>query len=274
MNHLKTFSSYFINESVDIEKMEFEAYDNITVTKLPYSSYIEDNKTSFLKKITAISKDLGINPIWLMHTIYFYSEFDPKKTDNVAGTVGLITFAPDVAKLFINQDKGKTIITNDIYNMDNLEQLDLVKTYYKMWFDKLGIKSPKAGDFAAVTFYPGAIKKKDNWEFPDYVVSRNMDLFNAIGTDMEKNKENYYEYMENILNSEKEFKDKKGIELGYTSGAIMNPYDYEIKDDDDFYVDLVYSMEDPISRNSEGEEKEDEQREEDPNTEKAKQVDK
>ena len=80
--------------------------------------------------------------------------------------------------------------------------------------------------------------------------------------------------MENILNSEKEFKDKKGIELGYTSGAIMNPYDYEIKDDDDFYVDLVYSMEDPISRNSEGEEKEDEQREEDPNTEKAKQVDK
>ena len=274
MNHLKSFNSYFINESVDIEKMEFEAYDNITVTKMPYASYIEDNRTPFLKKITAIAKDLGINPIWLMHTINFYSEFDPRKTDNIAGTVGLITFGPDVAKLLINQDTGKTLITNDIYNMDNIAQLDLVKTYYQMWFNKLKIKSPKAGDFAAVTFYPAVINKKEDWVFPDYVINRNIDLFNEIGTDLERTKKNYYDYMERILNSEKEFKDKEGIELGYMTGAIMNPYDYDIKDADDFYADLTYAMEDPISRNSEGEEKEDDKRDEDPNTEKSKQVDK
>lgn len=258
MIHIKTFKIFTeTNESVRVEKMDFVSYDDITVTELPYINHIKDNRNPFLKKITALSRNLGINPLWLMHTIYKESGFDTKIMNNVSGTCGLLSFSPGFLKILINEETGKSLTPNDVINMDSLEQLDIIETYYRTWIDKLKIKSPvSVGDFASMTFYPGVVNKKNDWEFPEYVTEKNKELFDELDQYSKKSKQEYHKYISETLNNDSEYKERDQIKIGNITGAIMNPYDYENKDQEDFYKDLVDSLNDSLWREALEREKE------------------
>jgi len=82
MNHIQKFQDFKrLSESIRVQKMEPDSYMEQTVVALPYSEHIKENRQEFLKKLVTISKDLGIDPVWLLHTIFHESDFDPKKTD-------------------------------------------------------------------------------------------------------------------------------------------------------------------------------------------------
>jgi len=167
-----------LKESLRVERIDPSYYEKETVTYLPYSKYIKDSRNAFLKKLVKISEDLEINPLWILHTIFYLSKFDPKKQDKHTGAVGILSFFPEILKDFINSETGKSITPQDVLEMSSVEQLDLLNTFYKNWIELTGLKSPiLAGDFAALTFYPGVINKDMEWEFPDYVIEKNSDMF-------------------------------------------------------------------------------------------------
>ena len=129
--------------------------------------------------------------------------------------------------------------------MSNLQQLNLIKSFYQAWIQKMKLKSPIIpGDFAALTFYPDVIKKDWGWEFPDYVISKNPDLFEGFATEG-KTKKDYYNYIDRILNSEKEYTDSNINFLGNFSGAMIDPSTYGTKKPLELYKELVMSIEDP-----------------------------
>lgn len=248
MIHLKDFSSFSINESISVVKMSPTSYENETVKKLPYTNYIESNRNAFLKKLVRVAKDLKIDPRWLMHTIFHESRFDPKKTENLSGAVGLLKFFPNVLRNFVDTETGKTIKPNDVLEMTNVEQLDLVYYFYKTWFDRLRLKDPiSAGDFAAITFYPDLINKKMDFELPNFLVNKNYDMLKDLADLGKINKEKYYEYVEGILNSDKEQEDTNDDFFGNFSGAFADIYNYFSKDPLEYYEELLHSIEDPSS---------------------------
>lgn len=246
LKHIRSFHN-FLNESIRVDKMDPVSYADETVTALPYTNLIESNRQSFLKKIVRISEDLGINPIWLMHTIFHESRFDPKKKDNMSGAVGLLSFLPIVLSNFINTDTGKIITSNDVLQMTNLEQLDLVKSFYETWFDRMKVQKPVvAGDFAAITFYPAVIKKDWEWKFPDYVIEKNNKTFKSFPSDGGKTKKDYYEYIDQVFSNEEEYDDTNNYLLGNFTGAIAEPGSYKNKKPLEYYQELLTSIEDPI----------------------------
>jgi hypothetical protein len=248
MIHLKYFHKFnTINEATKVDKVDPVSYDNETVLSLPYTDLIEENRQSFLKKLVRISKDLAINPLWLLHTIFHESEFDPKKSDRISGAVGLISFLPEVIKNFIDEETGKSYTPNDILEMTNTEQLDIVKAFYSHWMERSKIKRPvSAGDFASLTFYPETINKDWEWEFPEFIVEKNPGLFKSFPSDGAKTKKEYYSYIDQMLNSEDAYDEDNSKFLGNFTGAILNPRSYEAKKPLEVYIDLIGSMEDPI----------------------------
>lgn len=246
MFHLKNFSNFcLLSESIILEKMPRAAYKNETVLSLPYTGLIKENRQDFLKKLVRISKDLQVNPIWLLHTINHESGFDPKKQDKLSKSVGILSFHPQVIENFIDGETGKGYKTNDVLQMSNVEQLDLVKSFYKTWFEKMKLKLPiVAGDFASLTLYPETIKKDWDWEFPSYVALKNPQIFEKFAP-TSRTKKDYYTYVEEILNSKKEYDINDGRYLGNFSGAFCEPSMYDVKKPLEFYKDLVMSIEDP-----------------------------
>lgn len=246
LKHLRNFQN-FLNESIRVEKVDPASYQDETVTALPYMNLIEDNRQAFLKKIVRISEDLGINPLWLMHTIFHESRFDPKKKDNMSGAVGLLSFLPTVLNNFIDTESGKTLTSNDVLQMSNLEQLDIIRSFYKTWFERMGLKKPiVGGDFAAITFYPAIIKKDWEWEFPDYVVEKNSQTFKAFPSNGGRTKKDYYEYIDQVFKNEKEHDDTNNYLLGNFTGAIAEPGSYENKKPLEYYRELLTDIEDPV----------------------------
>ena len=246
LKHLRDFKN-FLNESIRIDKVDPESYRDETVTALPYSKLIEENRQAFLKKIVRISDDLGIDPLWLMHTIFHESRFDPKKNDRMSGAVGLLSFMPLVIEKFIDTESGKTLTTNDVLQMSNIDQLDLIRSFYKAWFQRMKLKKPiVAGDFAAITFYPAVIKKDWEWEFPDYIVEKNNQMFKSFPSGGGKTKKDYYEYIDQVFGNEEEHDDSNNHLLGNFTGAIAEPGEYENKKPLEYYRDLLNSIEDPV----------------------------
>jgi hypothetical protein len=247
--HLKSFSTFqSIIESIRIERIDPVTYENETVTSLPYINYIKDNRQDFLKKLVRTAKDLNINPLWLMHTIFHESRFDSRKSDSVSKACGLLSFFPKVLRNFIDPETGKNLTPNDIIEMTNVEQLDVILSFYKAWIESMQIKDPiRPGDFSAITFYPSLIKMKMTWEFPQYVIDKNEEMFKSFER---KTKKDYYDYMESVLNSVEEYKDTDDYLLGEFSGAFAEPETYLSKKPLDFYEDVVMGSEDPtLSQN-------------------------
>jgi len=266
LKHLKDFKNFSLFESVRIEKMDPSTYDKETVTTLPYVNKIEENRQLFLKKLCKISEDLDIKPEWLLHTIFHESRFDPKYKDQMSRAVGLISFLPSILKIFINDETGKIITPNDVLEMNNIDQLDLVAAFYKMWFEKMKLKSPIiAGDFAALTFYPAVIQKDWSWEFPDYVVDLNIEMFKKFPSGVGKTKKDYYDYIDLVLNNNTEQDEDNDYILGNFGGAFAEPGVYNNKKPLEFYKDLLFSIQDPAQN-------QDLQAQDVENTEKSKQI--
>jgi len=246
LKHLKDFKNFSLFETIRIEKMNPSTYEKETVTTLPYVDKIEENRQLFLKKLCKISEELDIKPEWLLHTIFHESRFDPKYRDQMSRAVGLISFLPSILKIFINDETGKTITPNDVLQMSNIDQLDLVSAFYKMWFEKMKLKSPIiAGDFAAITFYPAVIKKEWSWEFPDYVVDLNIEMFNKFPSGVGRTKKDYYDYIDLVLNNNTEQDDDNDYILGNFGGAFAEPGVYSNKKPLEFYKDLLFAIQDP-----------------------------
>ena len=247
LKHLKDFKNFSLFETIRIEKMNPSTYEKETVTTLPYVDKIEENRQLFLKKLCKISEELDIKPEWLLHTIFHESRFDPKYRDQMSRAVGLISFLPSILKIFINDETGKTITPNDVLQMSNIDQLDLVSAFYKMWFEKMKLKSPIiAGDFAAITFYPAVIKKDWSWEFPDYVVDLNIEMFNKFPSGVGRTKKDYYDYIDLVLNNNTEQDDDNDYILGNFGGAFAEPGVYSNKKPLEFYKDLLFAIQDPL----------------------------
>ena len=246
LKHLKDFKNFSLFETIRIEKMNPSTYEKETVTTLPYVDKIEENRQLFLKKLCKISEELDIKPEWLLHTIFHESRFDPKYRDQMSRAVGLISFLPSILKIFINDETGKTITPNDVLQMSNIDQLDLVSEFYKMWFERMKLKSPIiAGDFAAITFYPAVIKKDWSWEFPDYVVDLNIEMFNKFPSGVGRTKKDYYDYIDLVLNNNTEQDDDNDYILGNFGGAFAEPGVYSNKKPLEFYKDLLFAIQDP-----------------------------
>jgi hypothetical protein len=246
LKHLKDFKNFSLFETIRIEKMNPSTYEKETVTTLPYVDKIEENRQLFLKKLCKISEELDIKPEWLLHTIFHESRFDPKYRDQMSRAVGLISFLPSILKIFINDETGKTITPNDVLQMSNIDQLDLVSAFYKMWFERMKLKSPIiAGDFAAITFYPAVIKKDWSWEFPDYVVDLNIEMFNKFPSGVGRTKKDYYDYIDLVLNNNTEQDDDNDYILGNFGGAFAEPGVYSNKKPLEFYKDLLFAIQDP-----------------------------
>lgn len=247
LKHLKTFTSFLrLNESIRIEKIDPITYENETVTALPYINYIKDNRQEFLKKLIKISKDLGIKPLWLMHTIFHESRFDTRKFNRITKESGLLSFFPKVLNNFLDQETGKNLKPKDILEMSNNQQLDIIYSFYNTWIEDMNIKNPiRPGDFAAITFYPALIKKSMDWEFPLFVVEKNHEFFKKFKSG-KKTKKDYYEYMEKVLNNEDEYSDSEDYLLGEFSGALVDPVTYSNKKSLEFYQDFIIGIEDPL----------------------------
>lgn len=247
MIHILKFQQFSkINESIRIEKMDPSFYERETVSSLPYSKYIGENRNAFLKKLVKVSDDLDIQPIWLLHTIFHNSKFDPEKIDKQTGAVGLLSFFPEVVKEFIDTETGKNLTSNDILEMSNVDQLDLIHSIYKSWIDNLNLDKPLApGDFASLTFYPAVIKKDWEWEFPEYIIEKNQDMFSNFPNPGGKTKKNYYDYIDQIFRNEDEFTDVNDSILGQLRGVFVSPGLLRTKKPLEYYKDLIASKEDP-----------------------------
>lgn len=246
LKHLKHFKNFSLLETIRVDKMDPSSYKMETVTVLPYTNLIEENRNSFLKKLIKISDELGIKPLWLLHTIFHESRFDPKYKDPMSGAVGLLAFLPSVLKNFINTETGKNYTANDVLEMSNIGQLDLIRAFYKAWFSEMNLKGEiSPGDFASITFYPETIRKDWKWEFPAYVIDKNVETFKNFPSDGGKTKKDYYEYIDSIFNSDSEQDDNNNYILGNFTGAFADPESYRSKKPLEYYRGILDSIEDP-----------------------------
>lgn len=115
--------------------------------KIPWT---ESEKKAFKQKVEEISKDLNINPNWLMAVMYKESAGSLSPSiQNSIGATGLIQFMPNTAKwLWTTIEKLK--------QMTAVQQLDYVKKYYEGWT----YNSMK--DLYLKTFFPVALNHSDN----------------------------------------------------------------------------------------------------------------
>lgn len=112
-------------------------------------------RTQFINKVRDISQYLGINPNWLMQVMKAESGINPKARNIQEGrviAVGLIQFTK-AANIGYSLDA--------IYNMDALQQLDLVRKYYTPYKGKM----KSYFDVYLVTFFPAAMGKGDDYVF-------------------------------------------------------------------------------------------------------------
>lgn len=115
-----------------------------------------------LRKVLEVSDILGINPNWLLATMYFETAktLSPSKTNNI-GSVGLIQFTRDKAGVEYKTIKGKKYLLSDIKKMSFEDQMDLVLAYY-LEVSK-GRRITSFVDCYLITFFPNAIGKPMNY---------------------------------------------------------------------------------------------------------------
>ena len=106
---------------------------------------IKSNKDAFLKKVSDVATALGIPPSWLMDVMYLESGFNEKAVNGI-GATGLIQFTKTTAT-----NLGYT--TGDLLLMTNVQQMDVVKSYFERAFKSYG-KAYSFDDLYCLVFYP------------------------------------------------------------------------------------------------------------------------
>lgn len=120
-----------------------------------------------IQKVITVSSELGINPNWLLAVMYFESAktFSPSIKNGI-GSVGLIQFTRDKAGLNYKTINGKRYLLDDLARMTFIQQIDVVKEYYKEVFRMLKItKVNSFVDLYLATFFPKAVNQSDNYIF-------------------------------------------------------------------------------------------------------------
>jgi len=243
MRRIYSFTQFeSLNESIEVEKIEPEKYSNETVPTLPFSTLVKDDKEKFLKKLTYISKQLGVKPEWFMLVMKEESGFNPQATNPNGGATGLIQFMPSTIKGYAIE--GKSLSTDDLRKMSALDQLDIVYAYYKAGMKMVGLsKFEKPGDFFAITFYPKLVKVSDGFVFPDNDIKQNQGLFAKIGGTTKKDYYDFYDKLvnnpTNIENAVKQFDDVKIT--GTSSPDQLGIFDQMLKELGDEVVSAVVS---------------------------------
>ena len=223
--YLQNFRTFYLYESAEVEQIKQEEYANETVPSLPFNNQVTTDKENFLKKLTFISKKLGIKPEWMMINIGQESGFKADIVNPNGGATGLIQFMPNTIKEYTDSNTKKTLTTEDLKKMSATQQLDVVYAYYKHGMELLGLqKFNEPGDFFGMTFYPKVIKESMDYKFPDNVITQNKSFFTRIGG---TSKRDYYAYCAKIANDPEAMKnatknfEKEGF-FGSASGANMD----------------------------------------------------
>lgn len=134
------------------------------------------NVTDFMNKVIQVSKNLDIDPLWLLAVMDSESHLD-STAQNTAHPVGggfatgLIQFIPSSAGMVYygkNYDVKKDAAagypqgrgaTEKLKNMSSIEQLDYVEKYFKSYIKNLN----SYVDLYMVTFFPVAVGKPDDF---------------------------------------------------------------------------------------------------------------
>lgn len=120
-----------------------------------------------IAKVQQVSKDLNVNTNWLLAVMYFESAktFSPSIKNGI-GSVGLIQFTRDKSGVNYKTINGKRYLLDDIAKMSFIQQMDLVKEYYKEVYRMLNIKTINSFvDLYLVTFFPRAVNQPLDYVF-------------------------------------------------------------------------------------------------------------
>lgn len=120
-----------------------------------------------IAKVQQVSNDLNINTNWLLAVMYFESAktFNPSIKNGI-GSVGLIQFTRDKAGVNYKTINGKKYLLDDIAKMSFIDQMDLVKEYYKEVFRILNLKTINSFvDLYLCTFFPRAVNQSNDYVF-------------------------------------------------------------------------------------------------------------
>lgn len=141
------------NASSVVEHKELKGYDGKLMRLNEVKGLAKIDLPSFQKKVEDISKDLEINPNWLMTVMFKESGLD-STASNKSWAAGLIQFMPKTLQ-------SMKITRKELLAMSPLMQLDYVKKFYEK---NKGYNSLK--DLYLEAFFPAARKHSNN---PDYV---------------------------------------------------------------------------------------------------------
>ena len=141
------------NETGLVEDKELKGYDGKLMRLDEVKGLAKIDLPSFQKKVEDISKDLEINPNWLMTVMFKESGLD-STASNKSWAAGLIQFMPKTLQ-------SMKITRKELLAMSPLMQLDYVKKFYEK---NKGYNSLK--DLYLEAFFPAARKHSNN---PDYV---------------------------------------------------------------------------------------------------------
>ena len=116
---------------------------------------VTKNRQAFGEKVISISKEMNINPNWLMGLMYFETAQTMSHTiTNSIGCVGLIQFC-SIARQELNVSAAQ------LKAMTNVDQLTYVRNYFmgKAWKRNLVAKVKDVVDLYLIIFYPLAAGK-------------------------------------------------------------------------------------------------------------------
>lgn len=124
-------------------------------SKLVFEEKVKKNAPEFIAKVKAISKQLGIDPNWLMlaMNIETAGTFDAAIENKSSHAIGLIQFMPYQAKCL------KTS-TEALRKMTNVQQLDYVLLFLSPYKGRMRTYI----DVYLSIFYPVAVGKPDTYE--------------------------------------------------------------------------------------------------------------
>lgn len=105
----------------------------------------------FQKKLEKIALSLGVKSSDLIAIMKQESGVNPAAVNKTSGATGLIQFMPDTARRL-----GTT--TEELRNMDSVQQLDYVYKYFKM----TGVGNGSLGDLYMAVFMPKYVGYPDN----------------------------------------------------------------------------------------------------------------
>lgn len=176
---------------------------------LVYENRISESKigvsrAKFIEKVKSISKDLGINPDWLMAVMWFESKLSPSIQNSTTNATGFIQFMPTTAA-------GLGTSVYGLKQMNGVQQLDYVKKYLYPYRTKM----KSFVDVYLTVFYPKAVGKPDN-----YIVGSHNGTWKAVTAankpfDVDKDGEitigNIKTKLFEILPEMKDKEQKKGI---------------------------------------------------------------